>query len=120
MPFRRASCAVAIAAIAIAAAPSPRGSARAATSAQAAPAAPRLGAPTGYVTDRADVLSSEDRARLERYLTTVAQRLDIEIAVVTVPTTAPETMEDYSVHLFERWGIGPRKSDAGVLLIAAI
>jgi uncharacterized protein len=42
-----------------------------------------------------------------------------EIAVVTVPTIADETIETYAVKLFAEWGIGGREKDNGVLLLIA-
>ena len=56
-----------------------------------------LPAPTGYVNDYANVIDSQTKARLETVLTNLKQRQDIEIAVVTVPTTNGEEIFDYSL-----------------------
>ena len=47
------------------------------------------------------------------------QQTSAEIVVVTVRTTAPLTLEGYAVELFQKWGIGKRGTDNGVLLLVA-
>jgi len=80
-----------------------------------------LGTPTGFVNDYANVIDSPTRAKLETVLTNLKQRADIEIAVVTVPTTNGEDIFDYSLALARRWGIGSKGGDkAGLLFLAAI
>jgi len=43
-----------------------------------------------------------------------------QIAVVTLPTVKPMTIEQYAVGLFERWGIGQKDKDNGILLLMAV
>src|SRR6267378_1452719 len=50
--------------------------------------------PTGYVNDYANVIDPQTKARLETILTNLKQRANIEIAVVTVPTTNGEDIFD--------------------------
>jgi uncharacterized protein len=75
--------------------------------------------PTGYVVDEAGLLAPETRARL----TAIAQELDektnAQIAVAVVPSIAPLTVEEYAVRLFERWGVGSKQRDEGVLFVLA-
>ena len=42
-----------------------------------------------------------------------------EIAVLIVPTTAPETIEQYSIRVVDQWKLGRRKVDDGALLLVA-
>lgn len=76
--------------------------------------------PAGYVNDFAGVLDTEE----EETLTNIAEKLEndtsSEIAIVTIKTTKPITIEEYSVKLFEKWGIGKKDKNNGVLLLAAI
>ncbi|HWG91017.1 MAG TPA: TPM domain-containing protein, partial [Candidatus Thermoplasmatota archaeon] len=51
-------------------------------------------------------------AACELYLKTGAQ-----FALVTVPDTGGETLENYAFHLFERWGIGSKERHDGLLLL---
>ena len=80
-----------------------------------------LPAPTGYVNDYANVIDSQTKSRLETVLTNLKQRADIEIAVVTVPTTNGEEIFDYSLAVARGWGIGAKGGEkAGLLLLVAI
>src|SRR6267143_3466449 len=77
--------------------------------------------PTGYVNDYANVIDPQTKTRLETILTNLKQRANIEIAVVTVPTTNGEDIFDYSLAVARGWGIGSKEGDkAGLLLLVAI
>lgn len=78
------------------------------------------GAPHGSVNDFAQVLTVEERTRLETSVQAYEERTSREIAIVTVPTLHDETIESYAVKLFEEWGIGKRAEDNGVLILLAI
>src|ERR1700752_2767106 len=47
------------------------------------------------------------------------QRKGSQIAVLIVPTTDPETIEQYSIRVTEAWKIGRKKIDDGALLVIA-
>jgi uncharacterized protein len=80
-----------------------------------------LPAPTGYVNDYANVIDAQTKSRLETVLTNLKQRENIEIAVVTVPSTNGEDIFDYSLAVARGWGIGAKGGDkAGLLLLVAI
>jgi uncharacterized protein len=79
-----------------------------------------LGRPQGYLTDEARVLDSEARHRIENYLAAIETALQVQCAVVTVPSVAPGTIEEFAVKLFETWGIGGAKKDEGLLLLVAV
>ncbi len=80
-----------------------------------------LPAPTGYVNDYANVIDSQTKSRLETVLTNLKRVADIEIAVVTVPSTNGEEIFDYSLAVARGWGIGAKGGDkAGLLLLVAI
>jgi uncharacterized protein len=78
------------------------------------------GAPTGYVSDFAGVLSAEVANKIETELVTFNASTTNEVAVVTVPNLGGDYIENYAVKLFEEWGIGTAKNDNGVLLIIAV
>ena len=42
-----------------------------------------------------------------------------QVAVLIVPTTQPETIEQYSIRVAEAWKIGRKKIDDGALLVIA-
>lgn len=77
--------------------------------------------PLGFVTDNALLLNPEERLELEQKLRLFEASTTIEIAIVTIPQLpANNTIELYAVELFERWGIGKKNQDNGVLFLTAL
>jgi uncharacterized membrane protein YgcG len=76
--------------------------------------------PQGRVNDFAQVLDPSTKAQLNALVAEVEQRTTAEIAVVVVPTTAPLTPKEYVTALFNRWGVGKRGADNGVMILLAI
>jgi len=76
--------------------------------------------PQGYVSDYAGVLDETTRAKISSLADELERKTGAQLAVVTVKSTAPETIEGYAVALFERWGIGRKGKDNGVLLLVAL
>ena len=74
----------------------------------------------GYVNDFANVISPGEKAKLKTLIEAVQRSTTAEIAVVTMPTIAPLDIDLYAVKLFERWGIGKKGEDNGVLIILAL
>src|ERR1700694_1968921 len=85
-------------------------------SAQADVAVPPL---SGRVVDQTGTLSSGDVASLTQTLQSLEARKGSQVAVLIVPTTAPETIEQYSLRVAETWKIGRKKIDDGALLVVA-
>lgn len=81
---------------------------------------PALPSPAGPVTDLVGVLGHGDRERLEAIVGQVRRQSGAEFAVLVVPSTAPESIEEYSIAIFDRWGIGQRGQDNGLLLLVAV
>ena len=52
---------------------------------------------TGHVIDQTATLSTEESARLEQALSAFENRKGSQLAVLIVPTTEPETIEQYSI-----------------------
>jgi len=77
--------------------------------------------PTDYVSDYAHVLSPEAVARLDR----ICGQLDhtaanAQVAIVTVKTLDGEDSADYANELENKWKIGRKGSDRGVLILLAV
>ena len=87
-----------------------------ALSAWAQIAVPPLG---GRVTDLTGTLTREQQAGLERMLEQFEARKGSQLAVLMVPTTAPETIEQYALRVGEQWKIGRKKIDDGAILVVA-
>jgi uncharacterized protein len=79
-------------------------------------AVPPLKAP---VTDLTATLSAQQSADLDARLRTWSQNKGSQIAVLLVPTTQPEAIEQYSIRVAEAWKIGRKGTDDGVILLVA-
>lgn len=87
------------------------------TAAHAEVAVPPLEA---RVTDLASVLTSAQRSALEERLAAFEQKKGSQIAVLIVPTTQPETIEQYGIRVADRWKLGRKGVDDGAILIVAL
>lgn len=74
---------------------------------------------TGHLIDQAGMLQEDERARLEAFLTEYETKTGSQIAVLTIKTTAPEQIEQYSIRVAEAWKLGRKGVDDGVLLLVA-
>jgi uncharacterized protein len=75
--------------------------------------------PSNYVDDFAGVLDAATQARLNDLCFQVEQKAHAQIAVVTVKSTDGEDVFSYAVDLYQKWGIGKKGSDRGVLVLLA-
>jgi uncharacterized protein len=75
---------------------------------------------TKYVNDFANVLSTAEEDRINSLCADIENNWTVEIAVLTVQTTQPMTIEEYAVNVFEKNGIGKKDKDNGLLIVAAI
>jgi uncharacterized protein len=73
----------------------------------------------GRVVDQTATLSSDETASLNQTLRNFEARKGSQVAVLIVPTTAPETIEQYSLRVAEAWKIGRKKVDDGAILVVA-
>src|SRR3990172_11998317 len=74
---------------------------------------------TARVTDLTGTLTPAQRDTLERELQAFESRKGSQIAVLIVPTTRPEAIEQYSLRVAETWKLGRKGVDDGVLLLVA-
>ncbi len=76
------------------------------------------------VTDTTGTLNADQRAQVEAQLAAIEQRKGSQVAVLIVPTTKPQAIEEYSLKVVEAWKLGRaqaggQKVDDGVLLLIA-
>ena len=71
------------------------------------------------VTDLTGTLNAQQVAALDARLKAFAQQRGSQVAVLLVPTTAPETIEQYSIRVAEAWKIGRKGTDDGVIIVVA-
>jgi len=74
---------------------------------------------TGHVTDQTATLTTEQQAALEQTLQTFEARKGSQLAVLIVPSSEPETIEQYSLRVAEQWKLGRKKVDDGAILVIA-
>src|SRR5574338_1049719 len=72
------------------------------------------------VTDLTGTLSAAQRTALEERLAAFEARKGSQIAVLLVPTTQPETIEQYGIRVAEQWKLGRKGVDDGVLRLVAM
>jgi uncharacterized protein len=74
---------------------------------------------TARVTDLTGTLTREQQSGLERMLQEFEARKGSQLAVLLVPTTAPEAIEQFSLRVAEQWKVGRKKIDDGAILVVA-
>ena len=72
------------------------------------------------VTDLTNTLSAEQRQALETRLAEFEARKGAQIAVLLVPTTQPEAIEQYARRVLDEWKLGRKGIDDGALLLIAM
>ena len=75
--------------------------------------------PQGFVNDFANVMDRRSEAEIQLMVEALQKEQGVEVAVVTIPTTAPYEPVDYRVQLFKEGGIGGPE-DSGLLLLLAL
>ena len=71
------------------------------------------------VADLTGTLTEQQRSALEQTLAEFEARKGAQIAVLMVPTTQPEAIEQYAVRVQESWKLGRKGVDDGLLLVVA-
>lgn len=74
---------------------------------------------TARVVDQTNTLNQSQITSLNEILNHYEERKGTQLAVLIVKTTAPESIEQYSIRVAEQWKIGQKKVDDGVILIIA-
>jgi uncharacterized protein len=74
----------------------------------------------GYVNDFAGVLSPATVAQLTQLCTEVDQKTKAQLAVVTIKSLEGDAVEDFANHLFQKWGVGYKGTDRGMMILLAV
>lgn len=80
---------------------------------------------TAWVMDSAGAMDSTEREELESYLENLNGKGGAQIAVFTVNSLEEAagketTVEEYANEVFEKWGLGQKNEDNGVLLLVSV
>ncbi|MBX9850680.1 MAG: TPM domain-containing protein [Cytophagaceae bacterium] len=75
--------------------------------------------PPKLVNDFANIFSPSDKSTLEDKLVAYNDSTSTQIAVVTVSSLNDYAIEQFSVELAQKWGIGQKGKDNGILILVA-
>lgn len=76
-----------------------------------------LDRPDSWVTDRTGTLSREQILALNRKLSAFERETTNQIAVLLIPSLEGDSLEDYSIRLAEKWKVGQKGRNNGVILL---
>ncbi|WP_028990542.1 YgcG family protein [Thermithiobacillus tepidarius DSM 3134] len=74
---------------------------------------------TAHVVDQTGTLTAQQQAALEQMLRDFEAQKGSQLAVLIVPSTQPESIEQYSIRVVDQWKLGRKKVDDGALLLVA-
>ena len=74
----------------------------------------------GDVNDFAGILTEAEERALEQRCRLLRERNGAQLVVVTLRSLAGGDIDDFTVRLFERWGVGDAARDDGLMLLVAI
>jgi uncharacterized protein len=69
------------------------------------------------VNDFAKVIDQDNASKLDILASKLKENTGAELAIVTVKSTDPLDSKSYATQLFEKWGIGKKEKDNGLLLL---
>ena len=74
----------------------------------------------GFLNDYTNTLTEEWKVRTLQLITNVESETTCEIAVAVIDKLNGISIEEYAVGLFNKWGVGKKDKDNGVLLLVAM
>ena len=72
------------------------------------------------ITDLSATLSQTQQTQLDATLRALETNKGSQIAILLVPTTTPETIEQYAIRVAEQWQLGRKGVDDGLLIVVAL
>jgi uncharacterized protein len=76
--------------------------------------------PSNYVNDFAGVLDANTLAQLDDVCRQIDTKAHAQIAVATIKSLDDADVVSYAVELYQKWGIGTKGTDRGVLILVAV
>jgi uncharacterized protein len=73
-------------------------------------------APDHWFTDRASLVSSDQATQLNQKLQAFEQKSGAQFIVYVFPSLEGEPLEDFTIHCAEKWKVGQKKYDNGLIL----
>jgi uncharacterized protein len=75
---------------------------------------------TAHVIDQTGSLDAVQAGTLETRLSAFEREHGTQVVVLIVPTTAPETIEQFGIRVADQWRIGRKGVDDGVIVLVAL
>ncbi|WP_422087867.1 TPM domain-containing protein [Variovorax sp.] len=75
---------------------------------------------TSRVVDLTKTLNAEDASSLREDISTIEQLTQAQLAVLIVPTTGEDSIEQFATRVFAQWKLGRQDENDGVLLLVAL
>ncbi len=76
--------------------------------------------PTSYVDDLAGVIDPGAQVQMEALGAEVERETHSTLVIVTIHSLDGDTIEDFTTQLEDKWRVGPKGSDRGVIMLFAI
>lgn len=76
--------------------------------------------PRDYVVDLAGVIGGDARIRLNGYLRELEEKTSAQVVVLTVAGLDGESIDGFSLRVAEKWKLGQKGKDNGVLFLVAL
>lgn len=73
----------------------------------------------GRINDYANIIDSNTKNDLVSYLSAFEEQTGMQIVVLTIPSLQGDDLSSFSINVAEKWGIGRKNKDDGVLLLVA-
>jgi uncharacterized protein len=82
--------------------------------------AAKLPQPTGYVSDLANVIDASSQEQIEQLCSQLDKQAHAQIAIVTLNSLGGNSIEQMSTAIYDKWKIGSKATDKGILMVFAI
>ena len=76
--------------------------------------------PQGYVNDFAGVVDTGWQQKITALCQELDEKADAQLAIVTIHTLEGDSAQDFANRLFQKWGVGPKGKDRGVMVLLAV
>ncbi|MBA4348597.1 MAG: hypothetical protein C0415_01215 [Thermodesulfovibrio sp.] len=76
--------------------------------------------PQNYVVDLAGIIRDDVKMQLNAYLRELEQKTTAQMVILTIKSLDGESIEDFSIRTAEKWKLGQKGKDNGVLITIAL
>ncbi len=73
-----------------------------------------------YISDYSGIVPDSTEQQLNALLKDLQQKTEAQIAVVVIPSTEGVPVADYAVEFGQKWGVGKKEKDYGVVFLVAV